>query len=75
MEDVLELYAELYGPDRPVVCFDETSTQLLSEVRPPLPVQPGRLRCQDYEYRRTGTCNIFLACEPPGQSRLIRGGL
>ena len=41
MEDVLDLYAEPYDPQRPVVCFDETSTQLLSDVRPPLPAQPG----------------------------------
>ena len=64
MEDVLDLYAEPYDPDRPVVCFDETSTQLLAEVREPLPPQPGRPRRQDYEYRRGGTRNIFLACEP-----------
>ena len=43
MEDVLDLYAEPYDPQRPVVCFDETSTQLLAEVREPLPAQPGRL--------------------------------
>ena len=56
--------AEPYDPDHPVVCFDETSTQLLSDVRPPLPAQPGRPRRQDYEYRRGGTRNIFLTCEP-----------
>ncbi len=32
MEDVLDLYGEPYDPHRPVVCFDETSTQLLAEV-------------------------------------------
>ena len=42
MEDVLDLYAEPYDPDRPVVCFDETSTQLLADTRPPIPVQPGQ---------------------------------
>ena len=41
MEDVLDLYAEPYDPQRPVVCFDETSTQLLADTRPPLPAQPG----------------------------------
>ena len=41
-----------------------TSTQLLADVREPLPAQPGRPRRQDYEYRRGGTRNIFLACEP-----------
>ena len=64
MEDVLDLYAEPYDPDRPVVCFDETSTQLLADTKPPIPVQPGQLRRQDYEYRRAGTRNIFLTCEP-----------
>ena len=42
MEDVLDLYAEPYDPQRPVVCFDETSTQLLADVREPLPAKPGR---------------------------------
>ncbi len=46
------------------VCFDETSTQLLAETRAPLPPQPGRPRREDYEYRREGTRNLFLACEP-----------
>ena len=64
MEDVLDLYAEPHDPQRPVVCFDETSTQLLAEVREPLPAQPGRPRREDYEYRREGTRNLFLACEP-----------
>jgi hypothetical protein len=64
MEDVLDLYAEPYDPRRPVVCFDETSTQLLSEPRPALPAKPGRPRRQDYEYRREGTRNLFLTCEP-----------
>ena len=54
MEDVLDLYAEPHDPQRPVVCFDETSTQLLAEVREPLPAQPGRPRREDYEYRRGG---------------------
>jgi hypothetical protein len=64
MEDVLELYAEPYDPQRPVVCFDETSTQLLSEARSPLPTRPGKVRRQDYEYHREGTRNLFLTCEP-----------
>ena len=64
MEDVLDLYAEPHDPQRPVVCFDETSTQLLAETRPSLPPRPGLPRRQDYEYRREGTRNLFLACEP-----------
>ena len=61
---LLDLYGEPYDPDRPVVCFDETSTQLLADTCTPLPAQPGRPRRQDYEYRRGGTRNIFLTCEP-----------
>ena len=52
MEDVLDLYAESYDPQRPVVCFDETSTQLLADAQPPIPAEPGQPRREDYEYRR-----------------------
>ena len=64
MEDVLDLYAEPYDPQRPVVCFDETSTQLLADTRAPLPTMPGRPKREDYEYVRAGTRNLFLTCEP-----------
>ncbi len=60
----MELYAEPHDPKRPVVCFDETSTQLLAETRPSLPARPGQPRRQVYEYRREGTRNLFLTCEP-----------
>ena len=63
-EDVLDLYAEPYDPQWPEVCFDESSTQLLADVREPLPAKPGRPKRQDYEYRREGTSNLFLFCEP-----------
>ena len=64
VEDVLDLYAGPYDSRRPVVYFDETSTQLLAETRAPMPARPGRSRRQDYEYRRAGTRNLFLACKP-----------
>ena len=64
MEDVLDLYAEPYDPDRPVVCFDETSTQLLAEVREPLPPQPGRPRRQDYESGNVKAASNPRAAEP-----------
>ena len=64
MEDVPDLYSEPYDAERPVVCFDETSTQLPADVREPLPAQPGRPGREDYEYRREGTRNLFLTCEP-----------
>ena len=64
MEDGLDLYAEPHDPERPVVCLDETSTQLLADIREPLPVRPGQTRRQDHEYLRAGTRNLFLTCEP-----------
>jgi hypothetical protein len=63
MEDVLELYAEPYDPQRPRVCFDESPQQLIEETRQPLPAQPGQAERYDYEYRRNGTCNTFMFFE------------
>src|SRR6201993_1846468 len=60
MEDVLDLYAEAPDPKRPVVCFDESPTQLIGEVRQPIPATPGQLERYDCEYRRNGTANLFV---------------
>src|SRR5450432_1085570 len=60
MEDVLQLYAEIPDPRRPVVCFDETPRQLIGEARVPVPTEPGRRARFDYEYRRNGTANVFM---------------
>ncbi|HJY49159.1 MAG TPA: IS630 family transposase [Stellaceae bacterium] len=60
MEDVLDLYAESPDPSRPVVCFDESPTQLIGEVRTPIPAKPGQLERYDCEYRRNGTANLFV---------------
>jgi transposase len=60
MEDVLDLYAEETDPKRPVVCFDESPTQLIDEVREPIPAEPGHPERYDYEYRRNGTVNLFV---------------
>jgi DDE superfamily endonuclease len=60
MEDVLDLYAEASDPKRPVVGFDESPTQLIGEVRQPIPAEPGQRRRYDYEYQRNGTVNLFV---------------
>jgi len=60
MEDVLDLYNEEPDPKRPVVCFDESPTQLIGEVREPIPPKPGQLERFDCEYRRNGTANLFV---------------
>lgn len=64
MEDVLDLYCEAYHPNRPVVCMDETTKQLVSEIRRPLPAEPGRPARYDVEYERCGVANVFLFTEP-----------
>ena len=64
MEDVLDLYGEPYDPKRPVVNFDETSKQLVAEKKAPIPAKPGRRERFDYEYKRNGTRNLFMFCEP-----------
>ncbi len=64
MEDVLDLYAEEYDEKLPVVCFDETSKQLIAETRQPLPMGVGEIERFDYEYERNGVGNLFMFCEP-----------
>jgi transposase len=64
MEDVLDVYSLPYDPARPVVCVDEGSVQLVSEKREALPMEPGKVAREDYEYTREGYCNAFLATEP-----------
>ena len=72
MEDVLEVYTRPYDPDRPVVCLDEASKQLVADVTPPLPMQPGQPARQDYEYERCGTANLFMVFEPLAGQRRVK---
>ena len=64
MEDVLEVYSRPYDPARPVICMDEKPYQLLGEVREPIPAEPGVVEKVDSEYKREGTCSIFIFTEP-----------
>ena len=64
MQDVLDLYEEPYDPMRPVVCFDESPKQLITEVRKPLPPEPGTPARYDTEYERKGVCDLMMICEP-----------
>jgi transposase len=63
MEDVLDLYAEPPDPKCPVVCLDESPLQLIGETRQPIPAAPGQVARADYEYRRCGTVNLFVAMD------------
>ena len=71
MEDVLDLYAAEPDPRRPRVCFDERPVQLVAEARCPVPAAPGQPARVDYEYRRNGAANLFLAlCPDTGWRRV-----
>ena len=72
MEDVLEVYRRPHDPKRPVVCLDETSRQLIGEVRGPLPPRPGETARYDGEHVRNGTANLFMAFEPLAGWRGVR---
>ena len=64
MEDVLDVYERPYDSGRPVVCVDESNKTLHATPHGSLPVEPGQVRRQDYEYKHNGTLNLFIAVEP-----------
>lgn len=72
MYDLLALYEESYDPKYPVVCIDEKSKQLLADKRVSYPMKPGSFQKYDYEYKRNGTRNIFVAVEPKGGRRKLQ---
>jgi DDE superfamily endonuclease len=72
MLDVLEVYERPYNPLFPVVCLDEKLTQLITDIRQPVAVTAGKPRRVDYEYKRNGTCHMFVAVEPKAGKRKIR---
>lgn len=72
MYELLDLYARPWRADEPVICIDEKSKQLLRASRPGLPMAPGMPARFDYEYVRSGTCNIFVAVEPRGGRRIAQ---
>ena len=72
MEMVLDVYKRPYDPIHPVVCMDESPKQLIGERRIPIPASPGQLARYDYEYKRLGMCNVFIACEPLKGKRIVK---
>lgn len=72
MYDILDLYQEDYDPKRPVVGFDEKPKQLLSDKREKIPMKPGEPEKYDYEYKRNGKVNIFVAVDFKAGSRDVK---
>ena len=70
--EVLDVYRRPYDPARPVVCMDETPRQLIGRSRPSIPAEPGGPEREDHEYRRLGTCNVFMATEPLAGRRMTK---
>ena len=71
MEHILQLYQQPYDPKRPMICFDEKSTQLLADKRAPISMKKGQAARQDYEYKRNGTRNLFMFVEPKAGFRHV----
>lgn len=72
MEMVLDVYRLPYDRRFPVVCMDESPRQLTDEVKIPIPGAPGRPARHDYEYKRNGVCNVFMANEPLAGKRMVK---
>jgi len=72
MYRLLDLYKQAYDPCQPMVCMDEKSKQLLEDSRQPIKAKPGKPEKVDYEYRRKGTCNIFVAVVPKAGMRIVK---
>ena len=64
MEDILEIYERPEDEAHPLVCMNECPKQLIEEIRAPIPMEPGTPERYDYEYKRNGTCNIFMFAAP-----------
>ena len=71
MEDILEIYKRPYEANKPLICMDETSKQLVKETRQPISARPGQPARYDYEYERNGVCNLFMFYEPFGGKRYV----
>jgi len=72
MEMVLDVYKRALDLRYPVVCMDESPKQLIAEIKIPISASPGKPARHDYEYKRCGVCNIFLACEPLAGKRFVK---
>ena len=72
MEMVLDVYKRPFDSRYPVVCMDESPKQLIAETREPISGSSGKPVKYDYEYKRCGVCNIFMACEPLAGRRMVK---
>jgi hypothetical protein len=71
MEDILDIYTLPYDPEIPLICMDEQPVQLLGDRYEAIEMKPGKLKKEDFQYTRNGTCSIFLFTEPLGGWRHV----
>lgn len=71
MYKILDLYMQPYCNKNPTICVDEKSKQLIKDTREPISMKPGKPEKTDYEYKRNGTRNIFVAVEPLAGNHII----
>lgn len=71
MDYVLDVYEMPYNILVPVVCMDEKPYQILGNGREPLSMHRGDDIKTDSEYKREGTCSIFVFTEPLGGVRHV----
>ncbi|GHO71433.1 hypothetical protein KSC_103250 [Ktedonobacter sp. SOSP1-52] len=67
----MDIYTHPYDPRYPQICLDETSKQLVSETRVPIPTEPSQVERYDYEYERQGVCSLFMCFEPLAGKRHV----
>ena len=72
MYRLLDLYEQDYNASLPVICVDEKSKQMMDDSRISIAMKPGSPVKYDYEYKRKGTCNLFVAVEPKGGKRIVK---
>jgi hypothetical protein len=64
MEEILDVYARPYSETHPLITMDEAALQLLAEVHPPQPMQPGAVTKEDHHYDRRGVRALFMFFDP-----------
>lgn len=64
MEKVLDTYSEGYNEQYPLICMDEASKQIMSDLNPSLPMLPGHPRREDHHYQRQGVQALFMFFDP-----------
>lgn len=64
MESILNAYEQEYDSKNPIICLDEKPVVLQEDKSPSINMEPGKRKKVDYEYKRKGTANMFVAIEP-----------